>query len=435
MSRASSPLRAFGAPRTQNPFEGKINSHRRRALKDVARVLPRTPGVYFFYGLDDRLLYVGKANCLRERVRSYFAETKQHRPPKLRRLLAEIERMDYQQCGSELEALLLERRLIAERRPILNRQLKRFEVYPYLLLSDEAFPRFTVTRAEPVKEKSEIRMHNAEINDDEASRFHIPASALPLETAPRAGEIPGLYLGPFTTPRQAYWTFEAVRNIFPLRSCEGEIVPDLKGSGCIYHEIARCSGPCLGAASRDEYSALVADLLQMLHDGDSPQLQKLRARMEKLSGEWRFEEAAKLKIQLEAIEHVAARLRRLERIRAQNNVAIVQRAQYSEGEVSCANIFIVQNGIVRRHLKIENWETESKIAASTIREIFCAAPPAKPFTAKEELDEMLILDRWLASHGTELCCAWLNKNERAVSHAWAGNAVRRMRAWARRHLT
>jgi excinuclease UvrABC nuclease subunit len=424
MSRAfASPLRAYGVHRVENPFEGRSNTHRRRALKEVARALPRTPGVYFFYGYNDRLIYIGKANCLRERVRSYFAETKGQRPPKLRRLLAEIERLDYRQCGSELEALLLERHLIAELRPALNRQLKRFEIYPYLLLSDEDFPRFTVTRAEPIRDKETDGQGDAETGEENLS----------LSPAPRAGELPGLYLGPFTTPRAAYWTMEAVRNFFPLRSCEGAIVPDPQGNACIYHEIGRCSGPCIGAASQQEYSRLVADLLHMLHHGDSPQLRRLKARMEQLAEEWRFEDAAKLKVQLEAIEQVAARLRRLQRMRDGNNLAIVQRGQYSEGEAPCSRVFLVRDGVVHHRLTVTDWEEESAAVRGAVRETFEAPSSSQPFTAKEGLDEMLILDRWLAAHGRELCCAWLNDEDRK-NHAWAGNAVRRLRAWARRNI-
>jgi excinuclease UvrABC nuclease subunit len=216
-----SALHAFGTGhRVRHPFEGKTDTRRRRKLKDVARTLPRTPGVYFFYGLNDRLLYIGKAKCLRERVRSYFAETSTRRPPKLRRLLAEIKRLEWQECGSELEALLVERRLIAERLPILNRQHKRFVVYPYLLLSDEAFPRFTITRAEPVEEGSVEGAKSAPVWPVQTFDH------LPIERAPHVGELPGLYLGPFTSPRVAGYTFEAMRMLFPLRSCEGTIRPD-----------------------------------------------------------------------------------------------------------------------------------------------------------------------------------------------------------------
>ncbi len=437
----AAPLRAFGSPRAQNSFEGKIDTHRRRRLKEIARALPRVPGVYFFYGIDDRLLYVGKSNCLRERVRSYFAETKQKRSRKLRRLLSEIERLEYEECGSELEALLLERRLIATRRPILNRQLKRFDVYPYLLLSDEKFPRLTVTRAEPVADRDENELpENEEEDVPNSSSFNPHPSSLPLETAPRAGEIPGLYLGPFTTPRAAYWTMEAVRNTFPLRSCEGEMKPDENGSSCFYHEIGRCSGPCVAAISIQEYSRLCDDLLQLFKTGEAPQIDALRARMEKLSDEWKFEDAAKLREQLQAIEQVVIRLRRLERIRGNNNLAIVQRAkpsgEYSQTQASsAASVFLVQGGIVRRHIVLRDWKTEREAVRVAIRETFSAPAPSKPFTAKEELDEMMIIDRWLKAHGEELCCAWLNESDREVSHAWAGNAVRKMRAWARRNLS
>ena len=252
-----------------------------------------------------------------------------------------------------------------------------------MLLSDEVFPRFTVTRAEPIK-SSEFRVPSSEDVCDELEENAENEEAVPhlkpetrnlelgtqlLASAPHAGEIPGLYLGPFTTPRQAYWTFEAVRNLFPLRSCEGAIVPDEKGSGCIYFEIGRCCGPCRGASSHEEYSALVNDLLRLLHEGDAPQLIRLKAKMEKLADEWRFEEAAKLKLQLEAIEHVAARLRRLETIRNRNNLVIVQRAKYSEGEAPCCSVFLVHAGVVRRHIHLTDWESENKSLRKAIREM------------------------------------------------------------------
>jgi DNA polymerase-3 subunit epsilon len=417
----SSPLRAFGSHHTENPLGYRINSHRRRALKEVARALPRTPGVYFFYGCSDRLLYIGKANSLRKRVSSYFAASTTQRPPKLRRLLAEIERLDYRPCGSELEALLLERRLIAELRPALNRQLKRFEIYPYLLLSQETFPRLTVTRAEPLHHAISGNAH--ENSPDEYS----------TATNPQAGELPGLYLGPFSTPRAAYHTMDAVRNFFPLRSCDGDITPDTQGRACIYHEIGRCGAPCIGAISPAEYSHLVAELLGMLQHGDAPQLKKMQARMEKLAEQWRFEEAAQLKLQLDAIEQIAKRLQRLQGMQRTNNLAIVQREYSAVGEAPRARIFVVRNGVVRRTITLADWEREGEVARSMIRATFEEPGASQAFIAKEELDEMLILDRWLKAHGHEMCCAWLNDKDRA-SHAWAGNAVRKLRAWARRNI-
>ena len=375
-------------------------------------------------------------------MRSYFAETSVPRPPKLRRLLAEIQRMEHQQCGSELEALLLERRLIAELQPVLNRQHKRFAVYPYLLLSDEKFPRLTVTRAEPVEEKDEDgRMKDKEVHSEfdeaseypdsvaaEISSFILHPSSLPLETPPRAGSLPGLYLGPFTSPRAAMWTMEAVRVLFPLRSCEGDIVPDANGRGCFYHEIGRCCGPCVGTTPQDEYSKLCESLINLLHTGQAPQIEQLRARMNKLAEEWRFEEAAKLREQLRGIEVVTARLQRLERMRRENNAAIVQPSLPDENGKCGAAVFLVRGGMVRRHLVIHDWSDERPVKKA-LRETFDGGEASAPFTGKSELDEMMILDRWLRSHGEENCCIWLN-DENRLARQWTSNAFRRLRRWA-----
>jgi len=434
-ARPVSPLRAFGTPQPQFDrharLEGKSDTRRRRKLKEIAKTLPRSPGVYFFYGVNERLLYIGKAKCLRERVGSYFGETSLRRPPKLRRLLAEIKRLEYEECGSELEALLVERRLIAERLPILNRQHKRFKVYPYLLLSRETFPRLTLTRAEP--------MEGERADEWSFVSSQSRSTSLPLETAPHAGELPGLYLGPFTSPRSAFWTFEAVRALFPLRSCEGAIVPDELARGCFYHEIKRCLGPCAGAVAQIEYSKVCADLVQLLQTGQAPQLDAMRLKMQKLSDEWRFEEAAQLKEQLAAIEAVAKRLQRLQRMRERNNVVIVQDARKEDelkadesstvvdkSSTRSASVFLIQGGVVRRHIVVRNWMRDHKTLRQAVTEVFDNPPPVADYTAKTELDEMMILDRWLKSNGDTPCCIWMNEKS---GRQWTSNVLRGVQRW------
>jgi excinuclease UvrABC nuclease subunit len=420
-----SPLRAFGAHRTQNPFEGRQDTRKRRRFKEQTKGLPKCPGVYFFHGHNDRLLYIGKAKCLRERVRSYFSDTSLPRPNKIKRLLAEIVRYEVRPVGSELEALLLERRLIAEMQPLLNRQHKRFEVYPYLLLSKEDFPRLTITRAEPAEgEKDEETGAILREMRDLMGR-DTQAGLRPLETPPRAGEIPGLYLGPFTTPRHAYWALEAVVKLFPLRSCEGEIIVDADGRGCFYREIGRCCGPCIGQTPREEYAKLCADLVRLLQTGEATQIEALKAKMVRLAEAWRFEEAAEVKLQLEAIEAVAARLRRLERMRRENNAVIAQPGLPDAAGAPQTALFLVRGGAVRRHLLVGNTEIAWKRAGQTIREVFEGELSVAQFTAKTELDEMMIMDRWLRSNGELPCVAWMNEKG---SRQWSSNAVRRLRA-------
>ena len=233
------PLRAFGSRHSPPPFEGRLDGRKRKRFQEQAKTLPKAPGVYFFYGMNDRLLYIGKAKCLRERVRSYFANTQQPRPAKIKRLLLEITRMDFQEVGGELEALLLERRLIAERQPILNRQHKRFNVYPYLLLSDEAFPRLTITRAEPIEGEadSETRTHSARsCRGDEAGRV---ARSKRRARARFRGAISA------RSPRRAMRIghLEAVVKLFPLRLCDDPIEVDPDGRGCFYRELGAMLRP------------------------------------------------------------------------------------------------------------------------------------------------------------------------------------------------
>ena len=414
-----SPLHAFGSTHIKTPFEGRIDGRKRKRFQEQTRSLPKCPGVYFFYGQGERLLYVGKAKCLRERVRSYFADTKQPRPPKIKRLLVEIERMEFQAVGSELEALLLERRLIAERQPILNRQHKRFNIYPYLLLSDEAFPRLTITRAEPVEGEADGETRAILREAAEGMK----RDSRPLET-PRAGEVSGRYLGPFTTPRHAYWALEAVVKLFPLRLCDDKIEVDPNGRGCFYRELGRCSGPCIGQTSREDYQRICDDLVELLQTGRAPQIERLKAKMERFADEWKFEDAQRVKLELEAIELVAARLRRLERMREQNNAVIAQPGLATpEGPTTA--LFLVRGGAVRRHIVIGNTPEEWERAKIAVKDVFEPSEDAAHYTAKTQLDEMMILDRWLRSHGGEACVAWMNA-ENKVGY-WASSAVKQVK--------
>ncbi len=419
-----SPLRAFGAHRTQNPFEGRQDTRKRRRFKEETKQIPKCPGVYFFHGHNDRLLYIGKAKVLRERVRSYFSDTSLPRPQKIKRLLAEIERFEVRPVGSELEALLLERRLIAEMQPLLNRQLKRFDVYPYLLLSQEDFPRLTITRAEPADGQKDDETGQILREMRDLMGRETQSGLRPLETPPRAGDVPGLYLGPFTSPRHAYWALEAVVKLFPLRSCEGEIRVDSAGRGCFYREIGRCCGPCIGQTPREEYQRLCADLVQLLQTGAASQIDALKLKMQRLADDWKFEEAGGVKAQLAAIEGVAARLRRLERMRRDNNAVIAQPALPDENGAPRTALFLVRGGSVRRHLTLDSTTVEWEKAGEIIKSTFEGELVPAQFTVKTELDEMMILDRWIRSNGDLPCVAMMNEKP---SRQWASNALRQLR--------
>ncbi|RYG75088.1 hypothetical protein EON80_01740 [bacterium] len=213
--------------------------------------------------------------------------------------------------------------------------------------------------------------------------------------------------------------------LFPLRSCEGEFVVDTKGNGCFYREIGRCCGPCIGQTPREEYAQLCSDLVRLLQTGEASQIEDLKAKMLRLADQWKFEDAAEVKMQLEAIEAVAARLRRLERMRRQNNAVIAQPALPAADGSPQTALFLVRGGAVRRHLVIGNSEVDWAKATRTIQAVFAGELTTAQFTAKTELDEMMILDRWLRSNGDMPCVAMMNEK---TSRQWASNAVRQLKS-------
>jgi excinuclease ABC subunit C len=250
--------------------------------------------------------------------------------------------------------------------------------------------------------------------------------------------LPGLYLGPFTTPRVAYWAINALKPLFPLRTCEGAILPDAAGSDCLYGQMGRCSAPCVDRVTHGEYREMCDDLVQLLQTGASRRLEARRDRMRALADAWRFEDAARVRRELDAIEIVATRLARIGKLRATLNVAIVQPAKASD---SHSSLFLVRGGVVRRHLQVD-WSCLSAEVGQALREVYempepagdpsrraGAAPPlpGDAYVSKAELDEMLIMDRWLKAHGAEKCCVWIAEKRKP---RWVESTIKALRQMA-----
>jgi len=169
---------------------------------DALSTLPCSPGVYLFTGAPGELLYIGKSVNLRDRVRSYFRKGGGH-TRRTERLKHEVQRIEVYQTGSELEALLLESRLIKEHMPLYNVRGRRYEHYPFLKLTAEQYPRLLVTR----------------VLEADGAR----------------------YFGPFVSTSHLNEVLETLQPVFGMRTCS--VLPDRP---CLQLEIARCLGPCTG---------------------------------------------------------------------------------------------------------------------------------------------------------------------------------------------
>lgn len=240
----------------------------REKIKDKLSTLPARPGVYVMKDSGGEIIYVGKAASLRNRVRSYFQQSRLGHP-RLDRLVGRISDFDYIVTDTEVEALILEANLIKEHKPRYNVNLKDDKKYPYIAVTRELFPRIYVTR----------RMKK------DAAR----------------------YFGPYTDVKAMRRTLETLRRIFPVRNCRWDLPQHRPPRACLSFHIKRCPAPCQGAISSDEYSRLVqqAELFLM---GRSDTLAKiLRQKMEEASRQLKYELAAEFRDRLADLESVTTR--------------------------------------------------------------------------------------------------------------------------------
>jgi DNA polymerase-3 subunit epsilon len=232
----------------------------------LADHLPHAPGVYLFRGRDGGLLYVGKSKDLRARVKRYFYGDERK---KIDDLLTETASVEGIACETELEALVVEARLIRRHEPKYNRRGKTWRRYAYVKIDPaEAFPRIKVVHA-----------------------------------APADGAV---YLGPFGTGARARLAKEAMEEVFPIRRCTRSMSARTRFAPCALADIGRCVAPCDGRVGLDRYGELARALISSL-DAPGGLLEAVEARMNALAAQERYEEAASVRDRLRALAEGLAR--------------------------------------------------------------------------------------------------------------------------------
>ena len=239
-----------------------------KRIKEKLSTLPSKPGVYMMLDTGGKILYVGKAKKLPARVRSYFRSTAAN--PKIAAMIRRVADLEYIVTDSEVEALILESNLIKEHRPRYNVSLKDDKRYPYLKVTvNEAFPRAFVTRRY--------------LNDG------------------------ARYYGPYTNAGALRTTLEVLRKLFPLRSCSHKL-PEKRGvRECLNFHLGKCSGPCHGHISIEDYAAMVTEVLQFLDGRTEAIAGRLEQQMKTASIQLDFERAALCRDQLAAVHKVSER--------------------------------------------------------------------------------------------------------------------------------
>jgi excinuclease ABC subunit C len=326
-------------------------------LQSQLDCLPIKPGCYLMKDAEGKVIYVGKAVNLRNRVRSYFHANLPD--AKTRQLVRHIIDLEWIVVGSELEALILEMNLIKRYRPMYNIRMKDDKRYPYIKIHwNEPFPKVTVTRL---------------IAEDGAR-----------------------YYGPYTSVWALYQTLDVLRRIFPYLTCDRQITGN-DTRACLYYDIKRCLGPCIGAVNQAQYRQMIDDLSKFLEGHAEPIVTRLQAEMDQAAEELRFEKAAAIRDQLRAIEQIVARQK------------VVFTSDYVDSDVialarangeACVEVFFIRSGklIGREYFIMEG--TEGTPDASVLGEFlkqFYDETPTVPgqLLLPTEVEEADIIRKWL----------------------------------------
>ena len=219
-------------------------------------MLPDSPGCYLMKDREGTIIYVGKAVNLKNRVRSYFRDTAH--TPKVAAMISHIDDFEILLCETNLEALILECNLIKRHRPYYNILLKDDKHYPYLKVDPrEPFPRLEITRR---LEKDGAR-----------------------------------YFGPYIGASAVRQVIEAVRDVFPLRTCRQTLPPKTPKRPCVNYDIHKCMAPCAGKCTREAYAEMMDGVIHFLEGDYKPVVDQLTAEMQEAAAAMRYERAAQIR--------------------------------------------------------------------------------------------------------------------------------------------
>lgn len=325
-------------------------------IKNALAVLPEKPGVYLMHDASGKVIYVGKAVVLKNRVRSYFRNLASH-TPKVKAMVAKIAEIETIVTSSEVEALILECNLIKKYRPRYNISLKDDKTYPYLKVTmQEDFPRLYVTRR------------------------HLRDGAR--------------YYGPYADAGAMHATVKLLRSMFPLRTCR-KMNPDRP---CLNYHIKRCLAPCAGYISKADYHKMIKSVCMVL-DGRTTELERdLKQQMQEAADNYAFEEAARLRDQLQAV----ARLNEAQKAVTNNggDMDIFGLGQDMTG--LCVQLFFVRKGklIGRDNFFLpDGGDTPQEVMTAFVKQYYNEATfiPKEvvlPYLPEEE--EKQLIETWLA---------------------------------------
>ena len=330
-------------------------------IEEELKKLPAKPGVYIMRDSKDAIIYVGKAIILKNRVRQYFQNSRNH-TEKIKQMVEHIDHFEYIITDSELEALVLECNLIKEHMPKYNTMLKDDKTYPYIRVTMyEAYPKVSIAR-EQKKDKAK-------------------------------------YFGPYTSGIAVKDTLELLRKIYKIRTCNRNLPKDIgKERPCLYYHMGQCDAPCQGYITKEAYRANIDEVLEFLNGNYSRVAKLLEEKMLGASEALEFEKAAEYRNLLGSVKQIANRQKITNTDQVDRDII----AFVKEKDEAVVQTFFIRNGklIGRDHFHLSGVQDvdDGEVMASFLKQFYAGTPyiPKEIFLGVKTEEEELITE-WLTS--------------------------------------
>ncbi len=335
--------------------------------------LPKKPGIYQFKDKNGKIIYVGKAKNLRNRVKSYFVS----RPvgPRLERMISLIDDVEVINTDSEVESLILEMNMIKQLKPRYNVNLKDDKSFPYIIITKEPYPRVFPTRKK--------------LSDGSK------------------------YFGPYTDVSSMRYSLKMLREIFMVRTCNFNITQEAidkkKFKLCLEYHIHKCEGPCEGLVSETHYNEMIAEIEKVLNGKTGTLIKELNEKMKDASENERFEEAAQIRNKILSLEVYTERQKVVSEDLLDKDIF----GFVKEGDDACAMVLNIRDGKVigKRHFYLDTIEEKSdeEILESVLMKYYSE----NDFIPDEihlqcELEDLNAINQWLKKKAEKLNALELN---------------------------
>lgn len=323
------------------------------------KILPEKPGVYLMKNNLGEIIYVGKAKILKNRVRQYFQNSKNH-SEKVKAMVSNIAEFEYIVTDTEMEALILECNLIKKYRPRYNILLKDDKYYPFIKITiNEDFPRVFITR-NFVKDNCK-------------------------------------YFGPYTNGTAVYETMELIKKVFPVRNCK-KLIKDgqCMDRPCLNYHIGLCKAPCCGKISKVEYHKIIQSIIDLLNGKDKNIIVNLKKQMEEASENLEFEAAAGFRDKIIAVEKIIEKQKIITQAAEDEDYIDM----FSDEEDSCAQVFFIREGkiIGREHFILEDtgMMPKGEIISDFIKEFYGGTAFVPKYIYMPECQDQELIEKWLS---------------------------------------